>query len=357
LNSVLGLDIGGANTKVSYLEMDGERILKAKGRSVYHEVWRDPDGLCDVLSGFKLLGGQRREKNLDRIALSMTAELCDCFESKAEGVLFILSTVEKVFPEVPVHVWTTGQVFVTPAAIRSEPLQAAAANWLASATALACCSHLRDSAIFVDMGSTTTDILPIIPGKVLARGRTDTERLLWGELLYTGLLRTPVHSLIDEVNIDGSRCRVTHEYFAITADAYRLLGLIPEAEYNVATPDGKSRDTEACAKRLARVVGSEPEELGSNNIYWLARLVMEKQTEQIVDNILQIVSAKDVPLPKQLIVTGSGSFLLREVARRLGLIAIPWWKMIPGAKADSAMTSYTVAWLLSQQETEKDDQK
>ncbi|WP_347489844.1 hydantoinase/oxoprolinase family protein [Desulfoscipio sp. XC116] len=350
MSSILGLDIGGANTKGCYLESDGERILKVKGRSIYHEVWRDPDGLCDVLSGFRLFGGQRTGKSPDGIALSMTAELCDCFESKAEGVLLILSTVERAFPEVPIRIWTTGQVFVGPSAIRSDPLQAAAANWLASATALVRSPHLRDSAIFADMGSTTTDILPIIPGKVLARGRTDTERLLWGELLYTGLLRTSVHSLIDEVYIDGSRCRVAHEYFAITADVYRLLGLIPEAAYNVATPDGKSRDTEACAKRLARVVGAEPEELGSKNIYWLARMVMEKQTEQIMYNILQIVSAKDVPPPKQLILTGSGSFILREAARRLGLMAIPWRKMIPGAKAYPAMTCYAVAWLLSQQE-------
>lgn len=350
MNAVLGLDIGGANTKGCYLERDGDGALKVKGRSFYHEVWRDPEGLGDVLAGFRLFGGLRTRKGPDRIALAMTAELCDCFESKAEGVLFILRTVEKVFPEVPVFIWTTGQVFVSPAAIRNEPLQAAAANWLASAAALAGSPYLRDAAIFADMGSTTTDILPIIPGKVLAKGRTDTERLLRGELLYTGLLRTPVHSLLDEVYIDGSRCRVAHEYFAITADVYRLLGLITETAYKVATPDGKGRDTEACAKRLARVVGAEPEELGSETMYWLARMVMEKQTNQIVDNVLQIVSAKDVPPPQQLIVTGTGSFMLKEVARRLGVPVIPWWKMIPGARAYPAMTCYTAAWLLSQRE-------
>lgn len=346
---ILGLDIGGANTKGCYLEADGEKIISAKGLSIYHEMWRDPEGLRDVLSAFRDLNIKKNRKGLAGIALTMTAELCDCFESKTEGVLFILRIVEEAFGEAPIYVWTTREVFVRPSELRSEPLQAAAANWLASADALACSPLLRDPVIFADMGSTTTDILPVIPGKVLARGRTDTERLLSGELLYSGLLRTPVHSLLYEVYIDGCRCQVTHEYFAITADVYRLLGLITETAYHVPTPDGKNRDIEACAKRLARVVGSDPEELGGNNVYWLARLVMEKQTEQIVDNILRIVSREDVPLPRQLVVTGLGSFILREAARRIGLPSIPWWKAVPGGKDHAPMACYAVAWLLSRQ--------
>jgi len=349
LTLILGLDIGGANTKGCYLEADGEKIISAKGLSIYHEMWRDPEGLRDVLSAFRDLSIKKNRKFPAGIALTMTAELCDCFESKTKGVLFILRIVEEIFAEAPIHIWTTREIFVRPSELRSEPLQAAAANWLASASALACSPLLRDPVIFADMGSTTTDILPVIPGTVLARGKTDTERLLSGELLYTGLLRTPVHSLLDEVYIDGCRCQVTHEYFAITADIYRLLGLITETTYNVPTPDGKSRDIEACAKRLARVVGSEPEELGSKNVYWLARLIMEKQTELIVDKILGIVSRENVPLPRQLIATGLGSSILREAARRIGLPSISWWKAVPGGRAQLPMASYAAAWLLSQQ--------
>lgn len=348
--SVLGLDIGGANTKGCYLEVVRNHVLRAQENSIYHEMWRNPEGLRDVLINFRDSFKRRSVKRFDGIALTMTAELCDSFESKAQGVSIIIRIVEEVFADVPLYVWTTQEEFALSSAIKKEPLQAAAANWLASAVAIAHSSSLHDKpVIFADMGSTTADILPIASGKVLSTGRTDTERLLSGELLYTGVLRTAVHSIIDSVYLDGFRCHVVNEYFAISADVYRLLGLISEKDYDVPTPDGKSRDAEACAKRLARVVAAEPEELGIKNICLLAHTVMEKQTEQIMDNILRIVSRREVPLPKALITAGQGSFILREVARRLGWSATPWWKMIPGGKPQLAMTSYAVAWLLSQQ--------
>ncbi|NLI93802.1 MAG: hypothetical protein GX434_16895 [Peptococcaceae bacterium] len=349
MTGILGLDIGGANTKSCSLRMDKGEISMARGASVYHEVWRKPEGLRDVLMDLRASMIQG-DTTIEGIALTMTAELCDGFESKTQGVLFILGMVEEVFADVPVYVWTTRGVFAHPCEIRKEPLQAAAANWLASATALAGSPFLAGNpVIFADMGSTTTDILPLASGKVLAKGKTDTERLLYGELLYTGTLRTGVHSILDEVYLEGHCCRVAHEYFAISADAYRFLGLITETDYDVPTPDGKNRDIDACAKRLARVVGAEPEEIGINNIYSIARAVMEKQTRRITDNILRIISRKDVPEPKQLITTGQGSFILGEVARRLGWKETPWWQMIPGGYGQLAMTSYAVAWLLYRQ--------
>jgi probable H4MPT-linked C1 transfer pathway protein len=337
------------------LETDGKVVQKVGGHSIYHEMWRDPEGLRSILGQFQILAKRRAVKKFDGIALTMTAEICDGFESKAEGVLSILEIVEESFRGVPVFIWTTRGSFASSTDIRQEPLQAAAANWLASAMAVALSLLPEDNPIiFADMGSTTTDIVTVGPGKVLARGRTDTERLLSGELLYTGILRTAVHSLIDEVYLDGSNCQIAHEYFAITADVYRLLQLIKEKDYTVPTPDGKTRELEACAKRLARIVGSELEELGMQKIYWIARMIMEKQTERIVDNILHVVSAIDAPLPKQLIMAGQGSFILREAARRLNLRAIPCWRIIPGANPQLATTSYAVAWLLNRHYQGKD---
>ncbi len=347
---ILGLDVGGANIKGCNLQIDGDHINIAKGKSVYHEIWRDTHNLKDVLLRLGNSLKETKNQEFDAIALTMTAELCDSFESKAQGVLTIVQTVEEIFENTPLNIWTTQEVFSSPPEIRKNPLQAAAANWLASASALANSSSLDDNpVIFVDMGSTTTDILPLTAGKVLSRGRTDTERLLTGELLYTGVLRTAVHSIVDEVVLDGFRCRVANEYFASSADVYRLLGWITETDYNIPTPDGKSRDLNGCAKRLARVVAAEPEELGMDNIYLMARYIMEKQIQQVMDNILQVVSSREIVLPKKLITTGQGSFILKEIARRLGWNVSPWWKMLPGAKSELPMTSYAVAWLLSQQ--------
>ena len=62
----------------------------------------------------------------------------------------------------------------------------ASANWHACAALIA---GKHTSALFVDLGSTTTDIVPIVDGKVAARGYTDAQRLAAGELIYTGLVR------------------------------------------------------------------------------------------------------------------------------------------------------------------------
>ena len=51
-------------------------------------------------------------------------------------------------------------------------------------------AKLAGDALFVDMGSTTTDIIPIEDGAVANEGYTDAERLLTGELVYTGFTRT-----------------------------------------------------------------------------------------------------------------------------------------------------------------------
>src|SRR6266542_6894906 len=84
-------------------------------------------------------------------------------------------------------VFTTAGTFVDVARARARPLEVAASNWLA--TALLVVRHASD-AILVDVGSTTADVIPLRAGRVDAVGRTDPERLLEGELVYTGAIRT-----------------------------------------------------------------------------------------------------------------------------------------------------------------------
>lgn len=227
--------------------------------------------------------------------------------------------------------------------------EGAAANWLASATALAESPLIGDApALLIDLGSTTTDILVLRHGKRV-KGHSDAERLASGELVYTGVLRTPVSAVTPQLYVGGLSCRVTSEYFAVMADVYRLLGYIGDSDYVVAVPDGGERTIEACARRLARVVASEREGLGWDGIYALAGYIREKQIQQIIDAIWQILSRARQPWPQRLIMSGQGGFLLEEIASRLGWEAIPWWKLVTGdeEKGGYALTAYAVAWLLA----------
>lgn len=346
MNCVLGLDIGGANTKACRLEMSNGHV-QATGYSICYEVWKDPQGVRHMLTELKNSLSSGNDAGFDGVALTMTAELCDVFPSKAEGVLHILQMAEEAFTGIPMYVWTVQGEFRTPEKIREEPLLAAAANWLASAEALSDSTLLENgAAILADMGSTTTDIIPLRSGKVMTQGRTDTGRLLAGELLYTGVLRTAVQAIIDEAFIDGLRCRLANEYFAVSADVYRLLGMMTEQEYDVPTPDGGGQDFDACARRLARIVASEPEEIGMKNIFNMAQQIREKHIGQVFDGISRIVSRKELAHLDYIVTTGQGSFILEEAARRLNIKAVPWWQMLPGGTPDLVMSAYAVAYLL-----------
>lgn len=346
---IVGLDVGGANTKVCCLTVSNGIIMEGAGRSVYHEMWRDPEGLREVLEGFRQEFLLAENKELQGVALTITAELCDVFTSKEQGMGFITAMTQQVFFDVPVYLWTIRGEFIGSHELK-RMAEGAAANWLASATALAKSPLLGEAAVFlVDMGSTTTDISLIAKGQVAVKGRSDTERLATAELVYSGVLRTPVNAVVDYVFVDGAPCRLMSEYFAIMADVYRLLGCIAEDDYTVAVPDNGTKGLEDCARRLARIVGAEPQQLGWDCIYAMAEYIQEKHIQQIVAAIWQILSRTQQPWPARLVMAGQGTFLLEQVAGRLKWEAIPWWNVISFGidREKYALTAYAVAQLLA----------
>lgn len=235
--SVLGLDIGGANLKAAH--------SSGAARSARFALWKSPAALPDALR--QLL---RDWPPYDVLAVTMTGELCDCFATKREGVRAILDAVSAVAGATPGRVWTTDGRLVGIGAARSRPLRAAAANWLALA-AFAGRFAPRGPALLIDIGSTTTDIVPLLDGRPVPRGRTDTQRLRCGELMYTGVIRTPLCALLGEYG--------AAEFFATTRDVYLMLGRLPEDPSDCDTADGRPA-TRACAEaRVARMICADLE--------------------------------------------------------------------------------------------------
>jgi probable H4MPT-linked C1 transfer pathway protein len=340
LTDILGLDIGGANTKACRLTLEA-----SSGASVTHEMWRNPAGLKAVLGGIQ--ARLFREGEPKAVALTMTAELCDVFPSKEEGVVRVLNQVTDIFTGIPVYVWTTESAFAPPERIRKQPLLAAASNWLAGAELVAALLEGRGrQMILLDMGSTTTDILPIAPGKVLALGRSDTRRLALGELVYTGALRTSLAALAGRVYTDGAPCRTANEYFAVTADVYRYLEMICEEEYRVPPPDSAGRDRQDCARRIARLIAADSGSLPEGKIRLICEMIMEKQIGQITEGIWQVLSRFDVTA-EELILAGEGAFLLERMAKRMNRKTVSWRELIPQAGTHTDLTPFAAAWLLA----------
>jgi (4-(4-[2-(gamma-L-glutamylamino)ethyl]phenoxymethyl)furan-2-yl)methanamine synthase len=306
----LGLDIGGANTKAAVVDSDG----RVRVASEPFEVWRRPDALTGAIASVVgRLGAEGAP-----VALTTTAELVDAFGSKHEGVLRVLEAARSALAGRDLRVMTTDGELIAFEEARAAPLRCAAANWMATASLVA---RSSSDAILLDCGGTTTDVIPIVGGSVVAVGRTDVERLLSGELVYTGALRTNVAAIVSHVPIGGRPCPVSSELFAISADAHLLRGCLTPEECTCTFPDGRGASLPEARARLARVVCADPEQLGEGDIEAIAAAVEEAQIAAIA-GALDRVAARGVAGAPVLAV-GVGGFLARAAAARCGLPVHP----------------------------------
>ena len=330
---VLGWDVGGAYVKAAVVEAEpGQRSVRTASRPF--EIWRDKHALPDVL---RALAAELPSP--ESVAVTMTAELSDVFRTKREGVAFVLDAVDAV-SRAPVRVFTTAGGFVDAPTARAHPLDAAASNWVATAMLVA---RFVPDAVLVDIGSTTTDVIPVAAGRIAAVGRTDPERLLAGELVYTGALRTNVAAIVRRVPLRGGACPVSSELFAVSGDVHVLLGAIGPDEYTCPTPDGRSPTAEFAAERLARVVCADGDMLDADEIRAIATAVAEAQVDEVAGAIERV--ARRLPPPVPVVVTGAGSFLARRAAERLGL-PVEDLADVLSVDVGTVAPAVAVAWLL-----------
>jgi probable H4MPT-linked C1 transfer pathway protein len=299
------MDIGGANTKAARL--DGATLTTLTRP---FEVWRDRDALASLLRELATEAGAA-----DAVAITMTAELSDAFRTKRDGVAFVLDAAEDALGAP--RVLTSAGELVSLEAARARPLDVAAANWMA--TALMVASEHPD-ALLIDIGSTTADIVPLAGGRVAASGRNDLERLLAGELVYTGVLRTNLAAIAPRVPVAGAWCPVASEQFAISGDVHLVLGHI-EA-YDCPTPDGRPATVEFARERIARLVCADAEQLSAEAIDAIAAFLYGEQLRQIE----KAARRHALPAEAPVVAVGAGAALGREVASRLGrgVAEVPW---------------------------------
>src|SRR3954471_13665749 len=143
--ATLAVDIGGANTKGAWL--DGTSLRTA---SRPFEVWRDREALATVL---RAVAAEVGAGAAHAVAITMTAELSDAFRTKREGVAFVLDAAQDALGEL--SVLTVEAELVNVAVARARPWEVAAANWVATALAVA---QTHADALLIDVGSTTADV-------------------------------------------------------------------------------------------------------------------------------------------------------------------------------------------------------
>ena len=307
---IAGFDIGGANTDLAVIDFENDEIKNIEVDFAYLPMWSNNDDLSEVL--VELIENICPLSEIDAVGISMTAELVDAYDTKKDGVLDIVRKCEDTFSCPIAYVGIDGMM--SKEEIEKNPLKAAAANWIATAQIA---TLISDNCIFIDTGSTTTDIIPIKDGKECAIGKSDFDRSATGELVYTGTLRTNLASFLDKIEFDGKKYRVASELFAQTADVYTVLDLISEDDYVCDTFDGESKSKTDCAKRIARVVCADLEVLSMEDIMKISEFIHQKQIEQIADGLKQVHQTQNLDL---IITTGLGKDILdKPAAELLGL--------------------------------------
>lgn len=309
-DNIIGWDVGGAHLKAAWLNSNGDVL------GVYQEpcpLWQGLHTLETALANIL----HKLPNEIKQHCLTMTGELVDLFDSRAEGVQAIIDFMQENLAHQNLSIYAGQRGFLSANAISSVALDdIASANWLASASYIA---KQIETGVFVDIGSTTSDVLLLDNAQVLAQGYTDFQRLKSKELIYTGVVRTAVMAVAQSVEFSGSQIGLMSEYFATMADVYRLTEELQESADQTETADGAEKTIAASANRLARMIGCDLQDFSMSDWKKLAFEIRQQQLDRIQQSIKTQLSRLDKVENCILVGAGVGRFLLQEIAKDLNL--------------------------------------
>lgn len=340
---VVGLDIGGANLKGCGLTLDDEGVpgdLSFRLKSF--PIWqRERIDLWNLIADTVYELADVSETP-ELVSVVMTAELSDTFQTKRDGVTAIAQGVHRTLRNIPIVFPDVNLDLLELDEVLNDPLGVAAANWPVLAWTV---GRGVPNCILIDVGSTTTDIIPIRDGLPLTRGRNDTNRLMSGELVYTGALRTNLSAILREVELDSVPCRVSSEYFATSADVHLVLGHITKDQYSNDTADSRGKSVEECKARLARIVCGDIETVPEDQIVDIARQAWTQQLKDITSGVLQVCAMYGLELAEQIFVfSGVGAvFLGRSALASFDIKESRYLQDILGPEGANSATAFAAA--------------
>jgi (4-(4-[2-(gamma-L-glutamylamino)ethyl]phenoxymethyl)furan-2-yl)methanamine synthase len=311
MTSIIGWDIGGAHLKAARID-DGRFIAALQ---VALPLWQ---GLHEAERAFDEAQGKIGHAELN--AVTMTGELCDIFATHAEGVAALAALAQRrLSSRTQFYAGRAG--FVPYDRVAQHAADVASANWHASAAAVA---SVHPQALFADMGSTTTDLIPIADGRVAALGYSDAERLTHGELVYAGVVRSYLFAGISRAPFEGHWANLMNEWFASMGDVYRMLGELPDGVDVMQTADNRDKSIESSRARLARMIGRDIG--GADEASWqrLARFFADAQARQIEDNLHLVLSRGIIPDDAPIVGAGIGRFVVERIAARFSRRFVPF---------------------------------
>ena len=297
---LIALDIGGAQIKAA----DGRGWTRVSP----FPMWLKWEKLRSKIASFL-------SHRPNKIVATMTGEIADCFSSRKSGVAHIVNSLCDAADKALIGIYTSDGELVSPEKAKHNYHTVAAANWHAVAR-LAASLTSKEDAVLLDIGSTTVDVIPIRNGQPIPLAFDDASRLATGELVYTGIERTPVSAILKEIIHRGVHRPVSSELFARSQDAWILLKALPEQNHSYDTADGKSATASAARLRLARTMLLDSEIFSMNDAYLAAEQIADAQSKMIMAG-LQKVMLKSRLKPNTIVVSGHGKRLAQQVINNL----------------------------------------
>ncbi len=341
MTTTMGWDIGGAHVKAALLAAGEVRWA----HQVACPLWKGVAHLESVIAELLALAKPGADT---QHAVTMTGELVDLFASRAQGVQAIVKSLARQLPHAQFFAGAQGFVAAMQACENTEAV--ASANWRATALWLASReTSAQTEQVLIDIGSTTTDITPLKNRKILALGTDDFTRLASDELVYTGCARTALMALAPRVSFQGGQVNVMAEYFATTADIYRLTGELDEACDQHPAADNAEKTPHASARRLARMIGRDVVSASMGAWCELAEEFASLQTTLISDSLARVCERAALSSPS-LVLTGSGAFIGEKLAQQLRLKSVRLSVLMHTQHlhfADACAPAIAVAWLMN----------
>jgi (4-(4-[2-(gamma-L-glutamylamino)ethyl]phenoxymethyl)furan-2-yl)methanamine synthase len=304
--SAIGWDLGGAHLKAVVADAGG-RIAGAW--QVPCTLWRGMEHLTAAIEQIR-----PQIQGMTRHGLTMTGELVDLFESRADGVGRLTTAAASSINGADLRIYGGRDGFHVPSDAVRHWHAIASANWHASAAFVS--SRIKQG-LFVDVGSTTSDLVAFRDGRVEFAGYSDEERLTSEELVYAGVTRTPVMAIADRVPFAGASQLVMAEHFATMADIHRLTGELPADADQQATADGRGKTLGDSARRLARMLGRDADPADLAPWRQLAWHLSERQSDKLHTAADRVLSKSLLAGGAPLVGAGVGRFLAKRLAERL----------------------------------------
>ncbi len=314
-----GWDLGGAHLKVA-LAADERRIVRVV--QVPCPLWQGLEHLSRAVDSVRDGIGAATCH-----AVTMTGELVDLFDNRAQGVARLIEAMAQAFPGDRLLIYGGDAGFLSPEDAVRRPAEVASANWHAGVRFAA--RHAAQG-LFVDIGSTTSDIVPFCDGAVRAAAASDAERLAAEELVYTGVTRTPVMAVAEDAPFQGTRQGLMAEVFATMADVHRLTGALPEDADQLPAADGRDKSVLASGRRLARMLGRDVESAEPAAWARVAGYLAERQLQRLWQACQRVLSRGLLDDDAPLVAAGVGRFLAPELARRLDRPLIDFGQLVEG---------------------------